>query len=124
MEQAVNHHGLGKWSQVAQMLAPRTDNQCWRRWKALHQDELEDYRQTIQKKRNGMVNNFVGREKERPELTADDIASIHPAVSFYFYFFVCYNVINHFLIKKSILMLLTLLMNLILLFLILLILYL
>ena len=72
LDEAVQIYGLGKWSQVAQMLAPRTDNQCWRRWKAMHHEELDGYRHTILKKRIGMVNNFVGREKERPELTVDD----------------------------------------------------
>ncbi|KAJ1974156.1 hypothetical protein H4R34_004821 [Dimargaris verticillata] len=27
--------GLGKWSQIADLMDKRTDNQCWRRWKAL-----------------------------------------------------------------------------------------
>jgi len=54
------------------MLYPRTDNQCWRRWKALDNDEVEAYRQTIYKRKKGLVKNFVGREKERPELDAED----------------------------------------------------
>jgi hypothetical protein len=72
LKQAIEMYGLGKWSQVSQMLHPRTDNQCWRRWKALNAEDVEGYRRTIIKKRKGLVNNFVGREKERPNLTTDD----------------------------------------------------
>ena len=32
----VERFGVGNWSQVSQAMAPRTDNQCWRRWKRLH----------------------------------------------------------------------------------------
>lgn len=32
---AVTKHGPGRWSQIATLLYPRTDNQCWRRWKSL-----------------------------------------------------------------------------------------
>ncbi|KAL6074235.1 Transcription factor MYB3R-1 [Balamuthia mandrillaris] len=72
LREAIAQHGLGKWSQVAQMMPMRTDNQCWRRWKTLNSQDLVHYKRVIFKKKKGMVSNFVGREKERPELTPDD----------------------------------------------------
>eukprot|EP01089_Gocevia_fonbrunei_P019137 TRINITY_DN6675_c0_g2_i3.p1 TRINITY_DN6675_c0_g2~~TRINITY_DN6675_c0_g2_i3.p1 ORF type:complete len:317 (+),score=95.79 TRINITY_DN6675_c0_g2_i3:144-953(+) len=72
LKDAIEKFGIGKWSQIANALHPRTDNQCWRRWKSLNVEQVDDYRRTIYKKRKGLVNNFVGREKERPNLTPDD----------------------------------------------------
>jgi len=73
LEEAVKLYGVGKWALVAKAMYPRTDNQCWRRWKAICAgEEVETYRENIRKKRKGLVNNFVGREKERPALTVED----------------------------------------------------
>ncbi len=41
--EAVKQLGVGKWAAVAGLCAPRTDNQCWRRWKVLHQDQARKY---------------------------------------------------------------------------------
>jgi len=81
LRQAIATHGLGKWALVASILHPRTDNQCWRRWKALNQEDVEGYKRTIYKKRTGLVNNFVGREKERPDLTPEDFEIDEEAVA-------------------------------------------
>eukprot|EP01137_Pigoraptor_chileana_P004954 Opistho-2@47348 len=35
---------MGKWSRIAQELPPRTDNQCWRRYKSLMPVEAADHR--------------------------------------------------------------------------------
>lgn len=40
LQSLVQEHGTGKWSKIAEFLSPRTDNQCWRRWKLLHQNEI------------------------------------------------------------------------------------
>jgi hypothetical protein len=39
--------GVGHWTDVAKMMGSRTDNQCWRRWKVLRRDDVEEYRQRI-----------------------------------------------------------------------------
>jgi len=51
LRDAIEQVGLGKWAQVSALLHPRTDNQCWRRWKMLNVTEVEKYRRTIYKKR-------------------------------------------------------------------------
>lgn len=51
LKKAIEKVGLGKWSQVSQMLHPRTDNQCWRRWKMLNAQDVEQYRRVIYKKK-------------------------------------------------------------------------
>ena len=35
-------------------------------------DNVRTYKQKIRKQYTGLMRNFVGREKERPNLTADD----------------------------------------------------
>lgn len=73
LRQHVEAHGAGKWAEIARILRPRTDNQCWRRWKSLNSGvEVANYRKSVHKKKKGLVNNFVGREKERPDLTIGD----------------------------------------------------
>jgi len=69
---AVIEKGAGKWSEISKFVGHRTDNQCWRRWKFLNADALPHYRLTIMKRRKSLVNNFVGREKERSNLTPED----------------------------------------------------
>eukprot|EP01080_Neovahlkampfia_damariscottae_P002888 gene2888-4731_t len=73
LKRAVEELGVGKWSKIAEELYPRTDNQIWRRWKALNADKVDDYKKSLQAKDKVMVKNFVGREKERPEITPDDL---------------------------------------------------
>jgi len=77
LESAMVKYGLGKWAKVAEDLYPRTDNQCLRRWKKLHSEKYQEYYDSVIKKRM-LVRNFVGREKERPEITTSDI-EIDPA---------------------------------------------
>jgi hypothetical protein len=74
---SVARHGLGKWALVAIDLYPRTDNQCWRRWKTGRKDQLSAYRRTIKKKDQLLVKNFAGREKERPHhIDVEDLADL------------------------------------------------
>jgi hypothetical protein len=84
LKQAIQVHGLGKWAAVAQLLYPRTDNQCWRRWKALHADQAEDYKQSIKKRRLGtgegsdgttaeMEGEMVGKRKRKPRQAAQSL---------------------------------------------------
>jgi myb proto-oncogene protein len=72
--QAIATHGVGNWSKIAKELSSRTDNQCWRRWKALHPSEdVIEYQQKLKQTKAVMVKNFVGRKEERPLLSAEDI---------------------------------------------------
>ncbi len=74
---SVARHGLGKWALVAIDLYPRTDNQCWRRWKTGRKDQLSAYRRTIKKKEQLLVKNFAGREKERPHhIDVEDLVDL------------------------------------------------
>jgi len=62
--------GLGEWTKIAKFLPPRTDNQCWRRWKKLTEKEtLEKYRQEIAIKR--MSRSARGKKRREAE-EADD----------------------------------------------------
>lgn len=54
-------------------MGSRTDNQCWRRWKALNQHTVSTYRQKLKKRKTSLMGNFVGREKERPEVSPEDM---------------------------------------------------
>ncbi len=75
--ESVARHGLGKWALVAIDLYPRTDNQCWRRWKTGRKDQLSAYRRTIKKKEQLLVKNFAGREKERPHhIDVEDLVDL------------------------------------------------
>eukprot|EP01103_Thecamoeba_quadrilineata_P008645 TRINITY_DN18384_c0_g1_i1.p1 TRINITY_DN18384_c0_g1~~TRINITY_DN18384_c0_g1_i1.p1 ORF type:complete len:727 (+),score=136.69 TRINITY_DN18384_c0_g1_i1:58-2181(+) len=69
---STNQHGIGKWSLVAQDLAPRTDNQCWKRWKIINHEKFQEHCVNRQKRICGLVSYFVGREKDRPELGPED----------------------------------------------------
>ncbi|KAK2960184.1 putative snRNA-activating protein complex subunit 4 [Blattamonas nauphoetae] len=55
--QVVEQVGVGKWSEIASIMRNRTDSQCWKRWKALKRDDLEQYQQRIQQYRiiSGMM---------------------------------------------------------------------
>lgn len=69
--------GQGNWTKVAAQMHPRTDNQCWRRWKKVaNQSTLSTYRKNVNLKRKKMVRNFVGRKRERPKLTVEDVSSV------------------------------------------------
>lgn len=72
LEEAVEKHGQHRWSTVANDLKPRTDNQCWRRWKHLHPEHLLAFQKDNQIQKAALINNFVGRRKERSKLTPSD----------------------------------------------------
>jgi myb proto-oncogene protein len=71
---SVQRHGPGNWCLVAQDLAPRTDNQCWRRWKRLvGEHNVEAYRSSTRQRKAIVPPNFQGRAKERPIALIQDI---------------------------------------------------
>ncbi|KAL6518140.1 hypothetical protein OROMI_033841 [Orobanche minor] len=71
LEMAIEEHGYC-WSKVAACVPRRTDNQCWRRWKALFPNEVPML-QAAKKIRNAaLISNFVDRECERPALGPND----------------------------------------------------
>ncbi|EFC50340.1 myb transcription factor [Naegleria gruberi] len=78
LKRAIKDLGAGNWSKIAEVMHPRTDNQCWRRWRLISSEEVSDYRKKIYKREKALVKNFVGREKERPDITADDLQITHP----------------------------------------------
>ncbi|KAF0977166.1 hypothetical protein FDP41_003819 [Naegleria fowleri] len=78
LKKAIKELGAGNWSKIAEVMYPRTDNQCWRRWRLISSEEVPDYRKKILKREKALVKNFVGREKERPDITADDLEIPHP----------------------------------------------
>jgi len=53
-----------KWSDVAKVMAPRTDNQCWRRWKGLEQ-QMSPYREYSLRRRKVPVSKA---DKGKPTL--------------------------------------------------------
>jgi len=57
LEELVKKYGLGKWSEICKYLHPRTDNQCWRRWKSVHSEDAIDYREYVnsRKRRVGLI---------------------------------------------------------------------
>nr|GLL17457.1 uncharacterized protein LOC109172334 isoform X1 [Ipomoea trifida] len=71
LESAIQEHGYS-WSKVAACVAPRTDNQCRRRWKALFPHEVPLLRQARKIQKAAFIANFVDRESERPSLKPDD----------------------------------------------------
>ncbi|XP_030532553.1 uncharacterized protein LOC115742411 isoform X2 [Rhodamnia argentea] len=71
LEAAIAEHGYC-WSKIAASLAPRTDNQCRRRWKVLFPQEVPLLREARKVQKAALVRNFVDRESERPALGPGD----------------------------------------------------
>ncbi|GLT63532.1 hypothetical protein SLA2020_360910 [Shorea laevis] len=71
LEAAIEQHGYC-WSKVAACMPSRTDNQCWRRWKALHPDQVPLLQEARRIRKAACITNFVDRESERPALGAND----------------------------------------------------
>ncbi|KAJ4713492.1 Myb-like protein [Melia azedarach] len=71
LEAAIEEHGYC-WSKVAAALPSRTDNQCWRRWKALHPHEVPLLQAARKMQKAALICNFVDREQERPALGPSD----------------------------------------------------
>lgn len=71
----IGRHGPGKWALIAaEMGNMRTDNQVWRRWKRIApQDVTTPYLEKREKKRKKLPTNYVGRVKERTELSGSDV---------------------------------------------------
>ncbi|KAH9802086.1 Myb domain-containing protein 4r1 [Citrus sinensis] len=75
LEAAIKEHGYC-WSKVASALPSRTDNQCWRRWKALHPEAVPLFLEAKKIQKTALVSNFVDRERERPALRPNDFIPI------------------------------------------------
>ncbi|XP_057828110.2 uncharacterized protein LOC131039397 isoform X1 [Cryptomeria japonica] len=71
LESAVSLYGYC-WSKVAISVPPRTDNQCRRRWKVLHPQELAAAQKARKIRKAALISNFVGRNKERPTIGPND----------------------------------------------------
>ncbi|KAI5062505.1 hypothetical protein GOP47_0023044 [Adiantum capillus-veneris] len=72
LEEAVTRHGSHRWSTVASELIPRTDSQCWRRWKHLHPELLSVFQKDNKIQKAALISNFVGRKRERSKLRPSD----------------------------------------------------
>ncbi|XWS50801.1 hypothetical protein CRYUN_Cryun12cG0119900 [Craigia yunnanensis] len=71
LETAIAEHGYC-WSKIATCIPSRTDNQCWRRWKMLHPEEVPLLQEARRKRKATLISNFVDRESERPTLGPND----------------------------------------------------
>ncbi|EPS66301.1 hypothetical protein M569_08471, partial [Genlisea aurea] len=71
LEEAIALHGHC-WSKVAACIPNRTDNHCWRRWKALFPDEVVEVEEARKIQKCALISNFVDREWERPALGPAD----------------------------------------------------
>ncbi|TYH98359.1 hypothetical protein ES332_A12G304700v1 [Gossypium tomentosum] len=71
LEAAIEEHGYC-WSKVATCVPSRTDNQCWRRWKTLHPEEVPLLQEARKIRKAALISNFVDRESERPALGPND----------------------------------------------------
>ncbi|KAJ0105302.1 hypothetical protein Patl1_19704 [Pistacia atlantica] len=75
LEAALEEHGFS-WSKVAAALPRRTDNQCWRRWKYLHPDEVPVLQARRKMQKAAPISSFVDRERERPALGLNDFVPL------------------------------------------------
>ncbi|KAJ4832335.1 hypothetical protein Tsubulata_027818 [Turnera subulata] len=71
LKAAIKEYGY-RWSMIAKCLAPRTDNQCRRRWKVLAPDEVPLLQAARRMQKVALISNFVDRESERPALGPHD----------------------------------------------------
>ncbi|PIA63627.1 hypothetical protein AQUCO_00201161v1 [Aquilegia coerulea] len=71
LKAAIVEHGHC-WSKVAASVAPRTDNQCRRRWKILLPHEVPLLQAARRIEKSSLISNFVDREEERPGLSSSD----------------------------------------------------
>ncbi|XVF12614.1 hypothetical protein REPUB_Repub08aG0134200 [Reevesia pubescens] len=71
LEAAIEEHGYC-WSKIATCVPSRTDNQCWRRWKTLHPEEVPLLQEARRIRKVTLISNFVDRESERPALCPND----------------------------------------------------
>ncbi|XVF50512.1 hypothetical protein PTKIN_Ptkin04bG0107100 [Pterospermum kingtungense] len=71
LEAAIEEHGY-YWSKIAAFMSSRTDNQCWRRWKMLHPEEVPLLQEARIIRKATRICNFVDRESERPALGPND----------------------------------------------------
>ncbi|KAG0591135.1 hypothetical protein KC19_1G152700 [Ceratodon purpureus] len=71
LEELVDKYGRHRWAAVGAELG-RTDNQCFRHWKLLHPEHKISFKKDMVILRAALATNFVGREKERPDLGFQD----------------------------------------------------
>eukprot|EP00475_Leptophrys_vorax_P027142 TRINITY_DN38695_c0_g1_i1.p1 TRINITY_DN38695_c0_g1~~TRINITY_DN38695_c0_g1_i1.p1 ORF type:complete len:629 (-),score=156.83 TRINITY_DN38695_c0_g1_i1:184-2070(-) len=78
----VRTYGAGNWSKVSEGMEDRSDNQCYRRWRACaakrSPEEYAEYKRRISLKKKLVLNNFVGRKKNRPSI---DVSALKDVVS-------------------------------------------
>jgi hypothetical protein len=78
--QFVREHGAGNWSKIAELMGDRTDNQCYRRWKNTAPKycpvELDEYKKKLNLKRKLVLNNFVGRKHNRPQIDIEALEEV------------------------------------------------
>lgn len=72
MAAVVAELGPGQWAQVAKEMPGRTDNMCFRRWKALMGHDAERHVQHSRKRRKALPSQH-GRKQERTVVEAEDI---------------------------------------------------
>ncbi|CAK9868430.1 unnamed protein product [Sphagnum jensenii] len=72
LKELVVKHGSHRWAAVASEMGCRTDNQCFRHWKALNLEHEVSFQKDTALRRAIFASNFVGRAKERPQLGLQD----------------------------------------------------
>jgi len=67
-----------KWSQIAKQMPGRTDNQCWRRWKAIAEYKAVENYNTIQRIKSSKLprHHSGGRSSFKPSTTPLDYVSL------------------------------------------------
>ncbi|XP_022738805.1 uncharacterized protein LOC111291381 isoform X2 [Durio zibethinus] len=80
LEAAIEEHGYC-WSKIATCMLSRTDNQCWRRWKLLHPEEVPLLQEARRIRKATLITNFVDRESERPALGPNDFNISLPMIT-------------------------------------------
>jgi hypothetical protein len=71
LEELVVKYGRHRWAAVGAELGC-TDNQCFRHWRLLHPEHKLSFKKDMVILRAAFTTNFVGREKERPDLGFQD----------------------------------------------------
>eukprot|EP01004_Peranema_trichophorum_P005824 NODE_466_length_2720_cov_40.181363_g399_i0.p1 GENE.NODE_466_length_2720_cov_40.181363_g399_i0~~NODE_466_length_2720_cov_40.181363_g399_i0.p1 ORF type:complete len:830 (+),score=156.73 NODE_466_length_2720_cov_40.181363_g399_i0:79-2568(+) len=75
--EAVQTHGVGKWSRVAKLLCPRTDSQCAQRWKSLvEKDQYEKQRVSTVMRRKLAPPVTQVTNKEKSHLFLEDLMEL------------------------------------------------
>jgi hypothetical protein len=68
-----------KWAVIAEIMYPRTDNQCWRRWKTRHGSDARALSETKRIRKKTIVQSFLSRDRDPSKLTVED--AIHASTA-------------------------------------------